>query len=233
MSIFSRLSDIVNSNLNSILDRAEDPEKIIRLVIQEMEDTLVEVRTNAAGSIAEKKELNRKRDGLRDTQAEWEQRAELALTRDREDLAKAALVEKTKLAETIALIEEELAHLDEAMAKADGDIAQLQSKLGEAKAKQKTLARRHETAGSRLKVRKTLHDGRVDDALARFEQVERKLDEAEGAVESFDLGRQKSLAQEIAELEAEAAIETELESLKARVAGSAKSASSTSSKPNE
>ena len=217
MGIFSRLADIINSNLNSILDRAEDPEKIIRLVIQEMEDTLVEVRSTAAKTIAEKKENARKLTRLQDAQQGWEQKAELALSKGREDLAKGALVEKAKLAEAAELLAEELDELDGMLRQGEADIAKLESKLREAKAKQQALTARHETASSRLKVRRNLYDGRVDEAFARFEQVEKKLDEAEGEVEAFDLGRGKSLAEEISELAAESAIEDELAALKARV----------------
>ena len=218
MSIFSRLADIINSNINAILDRAEEPEKIIRLIIQEMEDTLVEVRTNAARSIADKKAIARKLDQIKEAQEEWARRAELALEKGREDLAKAALLEKAKLADTAGILEQELVQVEEAIVQGDADIAKLQAKLAEAKAKQKAIVTRQEAAGSRLKVRTTLQDGRVDDALARFEQVERKLDEAEGRVEAFDLGQRKTLAEEIAALEAESAIEAELESLKDRIA---------------
>ncbi|MCG8360041.1 MAG: phage shock protein PspA [Kiloniellales bacterium] len=218
MSIFSRLADIINSNINAILDRAEEPEKIIRLIIQEMEDTLVEVRTNAARSIADKKAIARKLDQVKEAQEEWARRAELALEKGREDLAKAALLEKAKLADTAGILEQELVQVEEAIVQGDADIAKLQAKLAEAKAKQKAIVTRQEAAGSRLKVRTTLQDGRVDDALARFEQVERKLDEAEGRVEAFDLGQRKTLAEEIAALEAESAIEAELESLKDRIA---------------
>lgn len=218
MGIFSRLSDIVNSNLNSLLDRADDPEKLIRLVIQEMEDTLVEVRSSAARTIADKKEINRRLARLADAQAEWDRKATLALHKDREDLAKGALLEKARLAETAAALEEELEILDEALAKGDADIAKLEAKLTEAKTKQKAMTARHTATNDRLKVRRKLYDPRVDEAFARFEQVERRLDEAEGRVEAYDLGRQKSLAEEIAELEAESAIADELEALKARVA---------------
>ena len=218
MGIFSRLTDIINSNLNSILDRAEDPEKIIRLVIQEMEDTLVEVRSTAAKTIAEKKESARRLARLEEAQRGWEEKAELALSKDREDLAKGALVEKAKLAEAAELLKEELEELDAMLSQGEEDIAKLESKLREAKAKQQSLTARHETASSRLRVRRNLYDGRVDEAFARFEQVEKKLDEAEGEVEAFDLGRGKTLAQEISELAAESAIEDELAALKARVA---------------
>lgn len=226
MGIFSRLADIINSNLNSILDRAEEPEKIIRLVIQEMEDTLVEVRSTAAKTIAEKKEATRRLGRLGEAQKSWEEKAELALSKGREDLAKAALVEKSKLAETAHLLQEELEELDTMLRQGESDIAKLESKLREAKAKQQALAARHETASSRLKVRRNLYDGRVDDAFARFEQVEKRLDAAEGEVEAFDLGRGKSLAEEISQLAAESAIEDELAALKARVSRSQEGAKS-------
>jgi phage shock protein A len=218
MGIFSRLADIINSNLNAILDRAEEPEKIIRLVIQEMEDTLVEVRSTAAKTIAEKKESTRRLARLAEAQRGWEEKAELALSKGREDLAKGALVEKAKLAEAAGMLENELEELDSMLRQGESDIAKLESKLREAKAKQQALAARHETATSRLKVRRNLYDGRVDDAFARFEQVEKKLDAAEGEVEAFDLGRGRSLAEEISELAAESAIEDELTALKARLA---------------
>lgn len=232
MGIFSRLADIINSNLNSILDRAEEPEKIIRLVIQEMEDTLVEVRSTAAKTIAEKKEATRRLARLTEAQKGWEQKAELALSKGREDLAKGALVEKSKLAEAASMLQEELAELDAMLQQGEADIAKLESKLREAKAKQQALAARHETASSRLKVRRNLYDGRVDDAFARFEQVEKKLDAAEGEVEAFDLDRGRSLAEEISELASEAAIEDELAALKARLAGS-KDGSKAAAKPAE
>lgn len=217
MSIFSRLADIINSNLSAILDRAEDPEKMIRLMIQEMEDTLVEARSVAARVIADRKDGQRRLSRLAEGQAEWQRKAELALSKSREDLAKAALIEKARLAETARFLEEELQQLDDALAKQEEDIAKLEAKLKEAKAKQKTILARHETATSRLKVRQQVHVRRMDDALMRFEQMERRLDNLEGEIEAYDLGRGKSLAEEIADLEAEQAVERELAELKARL----------------
>lgn len=214
MGIFSRLSDIVNSNLTNLLDRAEDPAKMIRLMIQEMEDTLVEVRADAARYIAEKKDATRRLDRLAASQAEWAERAKLALERDREDLAKASLVEKAKAVEMAKVIEDDLSVLDDRLNDLDADIAKLQNKLGEAKAKQQTLLARTSTAQSRLSVRSTLYDGRADTALARFDSLEKKVDDIEGRVEAYDLGGEKTLAQEIAELEADADIESELQKLK-------------------
>jgi phage shock protein A len=215
MGIFSRMTDIVNSNITALLDRAEDPAKMIRLIVQEMEDTLVEVRSDAARLIAERKDIARKLGKLREAHGEWHKRAELAINRGREDLARAALVEKAKVAELAKALEGDEAILAEKMQNLDADIQRLQTKLTEAKAKQAALASRAQTATARLSVRQQLYDGRVDDALTRFDQIEKKLDEMEGRVEAFDLGRGKSLAEEIAELEAESDIEKELASLKA------------------
>ena len=219
MGIFSRLADIVDSNLNAMLDRAEDPEKLIRLVIQEMEDTLVEVRTTAARTIAERKDIGRRLARIAEAQGEWERKASLALTRNREDLAKAALVERARLADMSKAMEDELAQLDEALARHDEDVARLDAKLSEARARQKAMTARQTTVDQRVKVRRKLADPRIDDAFARFEQLERRIDRAEGEAEAYDLGRRKSLADEIAELEAEQSIEAELAALKARMSG--------------
>lgn len=218
MGMFSRLGDIINSNLNAMLDRAEDPEKIVRLIIQEMEDTLVEVRTAAARSIAEKKELTRKIAQLDQAAEDWQRKAELALAREREDLARGALVAKAKANETAGVLRKELEQIELALGKANDDMAQLQAKLTEAKNKQKAIELRRRTAQDRVRVRTQLHDGRIEEALQRYAGIERKLDELEGQAESFDLGRRKSLTDEFAQLEAEASIEQELAAMKARLA---------------
>ena len=223
MGVFSRLTDIINSNLTAMLDRAEDPEKMIRLIIQEMEDTLVEVRSTAARTIAEKKGINRQLDRLADSAAEWERKAEFAISRGREDLAKGALLEKSKLADAANALEAEVALLDDSLDKNDTDVSRLEAKLTEAKAKQKTIRSRKETVDSRLRVRRQLHDPRVDDAFARFEKIEKRIDATEGEIESYDLGKRRSLSDEIAELEAESSIEKELAAIKARVSGAPKS----------
>ncbi len=217
MGIFSRLTDIVNSNLNALLARAEDPEKIIRLIIQEMEETLVEVRSGAVRAIAERKELERRAASLRREQEEWERKAELALTRGREDLAKGALLARARIGEALAATEAQLAHVSEALALQGEDIAKLQAKLADAKARERGLIARHKSAATRLKVRAKLYDERITDAFARFEAVERALDQAEGKLEAFDLGRGKSLAEEFADLDAESAVAEELARLKERL----------------
>ncbi len=219
MSIFSRLSDIINSNINSMLERAKDPEKIIRLIIQEMEDTLVEVRSGAVRLIADKKDLERRIGRLEAERDEWQRKAELALEKDREDLARGALAAKARAVDTLTVLGEEVAALDAALAKQNEDLAQLQVKLADAKAREKALATRHSVASNRLKMRGHLHDERLTGAFARFDQMERSLDELEGKVESYDLGRRRSLSEEFADLETDAAVEDELARLKARVKG--------------
>jgi phage shock protein A len=217
MGIFSRLTDIINSNLNSILDRAEDPEKLIRLVIQEMEDTLVEVRSSTVRTIAERKEIERKLSQLGREMDEWQRKAELALSRDRDDLAKGALVAKSKIAEQIDALQHQLAHIEEALHKSSEDIGRLQEKLTDAKKREKAIVLRHKSAASRLKVNTQIHDDRINDAFARFEQVERNLDELEGRAESLDIGRKKTLAEEFSDFEASTKVEQELADLKARL----------------
>ena len=217
MGIFTRLSDIVNSNINHILDKAEDPAKMIRLMIQEMEDTLVEVRSSAARVIADRKELERNLNRLTQAQEEWYAKAELALSKDREDLANAALRERAKLAEMARDLENDREPLEEAPAKYEADIISLESKIKEAKAKQKSLIERQQSATSQLKVRQRLYDNRIEDVMARFNQMERRVEETESRVEAADLGREKSLSEEFADLEAEQKVAEELAALKARL----------------
>ncbi len=222
MGIFSRMGDIINSNLNAMIDKAENPEKIARLIIQEMEDTLVEVRTDAARNIAERKELSRKVEAYNERADEWAKKAELALTKDREDLARGALQAKQQAEQMAIVVEQEIEILDEAVAKADTDLAKLQSKLDEARAKHKALMMRGSVAKNQIKMRSKITDHKVDDALARYERMERKVDELEAQVEAFDLGTGESLESQFAQLEADEAIESELEALKASIRKTAK-----------
>lgn len=221
MGIFSRFTDIVNANINSMLDKAEDPEKIVRLMIQEMEDTLVEVRSAAARSIADKKDLNRKLESVDREQRDWEDKAELAIRKGREDLAKAALVEKSRVTTAAEVLKQDYLAVDEGLSKLNEDIARLEAKLEDAKTRQKALLARHKTASSRLAVRKKIYDYKIDDAMIRFEQYTRRIDDVEGRVEAYDLGLPKDLNHEFASLEAEDSVREELDALKKRVAGNA------------
>jgi len=220
MGIFTRFSDIVNSNINAILEKAEDPEKIVRLMIQEMEDTLVEVRSAAARSIADKKDLNRRLESLDRDLQDWGDKAELAMRKGREDLAKAALVEKSRAKAAADVIKEDYLAVDEGLGKLNEDISRLESKLEDAKLRQKALLARHKTATSRLAVRKKIHDYKIDDAMIRFEQYTRRIDDVEGRVEAYDLGLPKDLNHEFAGLESEESVQRELDELKQRLAQS-------------
>ena len=222
MGIFTRFSDIVNSNINSILDKAEDPEKIIRLMIQEMEDTLVEVRSAAARSIADKKDLNRKIEALDREKTDWSNKAELAMRKDREDLAKAALVEKARVAAAVDMLKEDYFAVEDGLTKLNEDIARLESKLEDAKARQKSLLARHKTASSRLAARKKIHDYKIDDAMVRFEAYTRRIDDVEGRVEAYDMGLPKDINHEFASLEAEESVSEEFNALKEKVAAERK-----------
>ncbi|GHF16477.1 phage shock protein A [Kordiimonas sediminis] len=218
MGVFTRLTDIINSNINAILEKAEDPNKIIRMVIQEMEDTLIEVRSSAAKAIADQKDVERRLKKLEKAQAEWEKKAELAISKGRDDLAKGALIEKAKVADMAAHMEEELQHLADALSRHEEDVIKLDAKLREAKAKKATLQARHKTVSNQVRVRRNLYDNRIQDAFDRFEKVETRLDRMEAEAESFDLGKGQTLADEINSLESNEEIEKELAALKAKTA---------------
>lgn len=216
MGIFSRFSDIVNSNINALLDKAEDPQKMVRLIIQEMEDTLVEVRSTSAKTLAEKKELTRRVERMEADSNHWQEKAELALSKGREDLARAALVERQKAEDAVEAVKQELAHVDEHIAKLQQETSQLQEKLADAKSRQKAILMRQNAASTRLNVKRKLDTSRVDDALSKFERYEAKIDGIEAELESYDLGK-KSLADEISELETSSKVDDELAALKAKM----------------
>ena len=217
MGIFSRFTDIVNANINAMLEKAEDPEKIVRLMIQEMEDTLVEVRSSAARAIADRKELDRKLDAVARERDEWDQKAELAVRKNRDDLARAALAERARVEERVSALKAQHEQVDDGLARLKEDIGRLEEKLADAKARQKGLVMRHQTASNRLEVRKRIHENRIDDALVRFEQFERKMENIEGRVVAFDLGHKKDLRQELSSLENQESIDAALADLKKRI----------------
>lgn len=214
MSVFSRMTDILNSNLNALLDKAEDPAKMVRLIIQEMEETLVEVRSTTARTIADRKELRRKVAQHDEDVQNWQSKAELALRKDREDLARAALVEKRNCEQTVAALESELQLVEESLGKMQTDIETLSAKLADAKARQASLVVRGKTAKARLGVRRQLSQRNVDDAMIRFEQYERRMDDLEGEVESYNI-EQQTLADQIDQLDD--SVEEDLQALKARL----------------
>ena len=217
MGIFSRTRDIVAANFSDLLDRAEDPAKMIRMIILEMEETLVEVRSSAARSIADQKEMRRHVSKLENLQASWTEKAELALSKGREDLAKAALVEKQKAGGMVAELSGEIATIDDALRMSEADIAKLQAKLREARAKQNAISSRLESAHNRERMRELYSGPKVAEAFSKFEVLEKRADYAEGRADALSLGVIKSLEEEIADLRGEEKVEAELAAMKARV----------------
>ncbi|MDD3762549.1 MAG: phage shock protein PspA [Nevskiales bacterium] len=216
MGIFSRISDVVNSNIHAMLDKAEDPEKMVRLIIQEMEDTLVEVRSTAVRTLARKKELQRTVAHLQTEADDWQRKAELAITKDREDLARGALAARQRVLDHIAGVEQELTHVEEEVRKLDDDTSKLKAKLADARQRQKTIILRQQSVASRLKVKTQINDRKMSDAMARMEQYEGKIDRMEAEVEAYDLGS-RSIADEFAQLEADDKVEAELAKLREKV----------------
>ena len=218
MSIFSRTRDIVAANMAELLDRAEDPARMIRMIILEMEETLVEVRASAAKTIADGKDMRRTLARLEELQSSWTEKAELALSKDREDLAKAALIERQKAADMAGGLREEIKVLDDTLKGYEADIAKLQGKLREARVRQNAIAHRLESAVTRAKARELLNGNRTEDAFSRFEVLERRADFAEGRAEALGMTGPKTLEEEIAELKSSDKVDAELEAMKAALA---------------
>lgn len=218
MGIFSRTRDIIAANVTDLLDRAEDPAKMIRMIIMEMEETLVEVRASAARTIADQKEMRRTVLKLQQAQDTWAEKAELALSKGREDLAKAALAEKQKMSGNAAQLEAEIDLLDEQLQHYEVDIQKLEAKLREARTRQSALLSRLETANNRVRMRTLLRGPKVDEAFSRFDVLERRVDYAEGQVDALAMGDVKSLDAQIADLRTDDAVEAELAALKSKLA---------------
>jgi len=210
--VFSRARDIFAANMTELLDRSEDPAKMIRMIILEMEETLVEVRATAARSIADIKEMKRALGRLDEIQTDWTAKAELALSKDREDLAKAALIEKQKAADMAEDLRAEADQIEQVLRSYEADIAKLQSKLREARARQNAIATRFESAVTRAKAREIMNGSRTQDAFSKFELLERRADFAEGRAEALGIS---SLQDEIHELKAMETVDRELEAMKA------------------
>jgi len=216
--IFTRTRDIIAANMTELLDRSEDPARMIRVIINEMEETLVEVRATAARSIADIKEMRRACNRLDDLQHGWTEKAELALEKGREDLARAALGEKQKAAEMAEGLHAEVAQIEVVLRGYEADIQRLQAKLAEARARQNAIASRFESAITRARTSEVLNGSRTEEAFAKFELLERRADFAEGRADALALAGPKSLEEEIAELRAAEAVDAELDALKAALA---------------
>ncbi len=214
MSIFSRFRDIVNSNINSMLDQAEDPEKLVRLMIQEMEDTLIDLKASCAGAIAARKKVGRSFDELTGRAANWESKAKLAVEKGREELAREALMEKRRATEGITSLDKEIAGLDEVVRNYRTDITQLEEKLGSAREKQRVLVQRHIQAQHKITAQTQIRRVDTQDALLRYEQFEARIERMEAEADLINYGRKPTLEEQFAQLERDEDIEKELEALK-------------------
>lgn len=216
MGIFSRMTDIINSNLNALLDQAEDPRKMIRLIIQEMEDTLVEVRSSSARVLADRKAVARRLEQAKAEVESWEQKATLAISKGREDLARAALQEKHVLEDEVALVAAELAATDEHITQLSHEIGQLQQKLSDARSRQQAMIMRSQTVESRIKVKRQMQREELETTFQRFEQFERRMDNLESQLGAMDMGRDvpPDLAAEIDALQNDERITGELDRLR-------------------
>ena len=217
MGIFSRTRDIVAANFADLIEKAEDPSKMIRMIILEMEETLVEVRASAARTIADQKEMRRHISKLEQLQDNWTEKAELALSKDREDLAKAALVERQKAFDMAEQLRAEVGVLDDALRASEEDIAKLQTKLREARTKQNAVQTRLESANNRTRLREMYNGPKTHEAFSRFEILDRRVDEAEGRADAMGLGVVKTLEEELAELRSDDKVNAQLAALKARM----------------
>ena len=214
MSIFSRFRDIVNSNINSMLDQAEDPEKLVRLMIQEMEDTLIDLKASCAGAIAARKKVGRSFDELTGRAANWESKAKLAIEKGREELAREALMEKRRATDGITALDKEISGLDEVVANYRTDISQLEEKLTGAREKQRVLVQRHIHAQHKITAQTQIRRADTQDALLRYEQFESRIERMEAEADLVNHGRKPTLEEQFAQLERDEEIEKELEALK-------------------
>ena len=217
MGIFSRTRDIIAANMTDLLDRAEDPAKMIRMIIFEMEETLVEVRASAARTIADQKEMRRHIAKLEGLQASWNEKAELALSKDREDLAKAALGEKQKAGDMAERLNTEIHVLDDALRGYEADIAKLQAKLREARTRQTNVSTRLDAAENKIKLRELTNGERGHDAFPRLDDLDRRAAHAEGRADALNLGAPRTLEDEFNDLRSSDSVEAELAAMKARI----------------
>lgn len=215
MGIFTRVRDIISSNINAMLDKAEDPEKLVKLIIREMEDTLVEIKASCASAMAKKKRVERESETMTTRAREWADRAQLAVNKDREDLAREALLEKRRYTERGKALETESLQFDGIIQQYQEDILQLEEKLNAAREKQRLLAQRHAHANEKKRAQSQIRKFDSSNAVFRFEQFEQRVDRLEAEADLVNYGRKPSLKEEFAKLEGDEEIERELEALKA------------------
>jgi phage shock protein A len=215
MGIFTRVRDVISSNINAMLDKAEDPEKMIKMIVREMEDTLVEVKASCAGAMATKKKIARELTAVQARADEWAGKARLAVDKGREDLAREALLEKRRYLARVDALNEELAQCDSLVEQYQSDITQLEEKLTMAREKQRVLVQRHIHAQKKKQAENHIRKVDTADAMARFETFEHRIDRMEAEADLVNYGRKPTLDDEFAKLEGDEALERELSDLKA------------------
>lgn len=216
MKLFSRLTDIVNSNLSAMLDKAENPEKMLKLIITEMQETLLMARANAKVIISDKKTLERHLKTVRADIVLWQKRAEKAVAKQRDDLATQALHEKQRLEKLLEVQTEELKQLEIGLNQLEHDVSKLQSKLDEVLAKRNAMNARCNSAVTTIKVRKQINHNEIEQAINRFEQFERKVDALDAEVDAMDLGVSQNLGAQIDSLNDDSII-AELKQMKQKI----------------
>lgn len=214
MGVFSRLGDIINSNISAMLDKAEDPEKLIRLMIQEMEDTLVGLKSSCAAKMATRAEMERDRNTLKTKVERWSERAVLAVERKRDDLAKEALLEKKQCANQLEFAAKDLAHYDQLIKECKNNIAQLEQKLEEVSLKHKMLVQRSIHAVEKKRARTAVSAAGSTRAVMRFEALENRIERMEAEANLAGPSGGTDLEREFDKLESDNAIEEELANLK-------------------
>ncbi|RLB59683.1 MAG: phage shock protein PspA [Deltaproteobacteria bacterium] len=219
MGVFSRLKDIINSNINSMVDKAEDPEKLLKLMMLEMEDTLVEIKASAAGVMAQRKRVERRLESCRCRADDWEQKARLAMSKQREELAREALLEKHKLLRQAQALERELVDFDDLVRQYQEDIGKLEAKLAEAREKHRVLAQRHAYASGARRVHEQIRKAESTGAFARFDRLERRVERAEAEIEVARWSERPGLEEKFAKLQEEELVDAELKRLRRETAG--------------
>jgi phage shock protein A len=231
MGIFTRVRDIISSNINSMLDKAEDPEKLVKLMIREMEDTLVEIKASCAGAMAARKKMDRELDGVRRRADEWGAKAQLAVSKNREDLAREALLEKRRYTARAESLEKEAAQCESLVDQYKSDIIQLEEKLNMAREKQRSLVQRHIHAQNKKRAESGIRKLDTSDAMIRFEQFENRIERMESEGDLVNYGRKTTLEDEFRKIETDEELEAELAALKTTVQGGTASASSDTATP--
>lgn len=215
MGVFTRVRDIISANINAMLDHAEDPEKMVKQIIREMEDTLIEIKANCAAAMATKKKIRRELDTVLEHAKNWESKAQLAVDKGREDLAREALQEKRRYVERADALEDELEQAKTLVSQCQSDIMQLEDKLGAAREKQRILVHRHRNAQTKKKAQGNIRRFDTSDAFYKFEEFQQRIDRMEADADMVNYGRKPSLEEKLKDLETDDEIEKELARLRA------------------